>query len=73
MATFNTKIDEILTNGNISQKQARFCLIDQRTFECRWETIQKIANMGCRSRTKPVDLKADFLAASNGLAYIVST
>lgn len=41
---FNTKIDEILTNGNISQKQATFCLLDQRTFECRWETIQKLAD-----------------------------
>jgi three-Cys-motif partner protein len=41
---FNRKIDEILTPANISQKQATFCLLDQRTLECHWETIEKIAN-----------------------------
>lgn len=41
---FNTRIDDILANGNISQKQATFCLLDQRTFECHWKSIEKIAN-----------------------------
>jgi three-Cys-motif partner protein len=40
---FNDKVDEILKSGKISQKQATFCLLDQRTFECRWETLQKLA------------------------------
>jgi three-Cys-motif partner protein len=40
---FNAQIDKILKEGNISQKQATFCLLDQRTFECHWETLQKIA------------------------------
>lgn len=40
---FNAQIDEILASGKISQKQATFCLLDQRTFECHWETLEKIA------------------------------
>lgn len=40
---FNAKIDDILANGNISQKQATFCLLDQRTFECHWQTVEKLA------------------------------
>ena len=42
---FNAKID---TNpprvARLPRKQATFCLIDQRTFECHWETLQKLAN-----------------------------
>lgn len=40
---FNSQIDEILANGKISQRQATFCLLDQRTFECHWETLEKLA------------------------------
>jgi three-Cys-motif partner protein len=40
---FNTKINEILAAGKISHKQATFCLLDQRTFECQWQTVEKLA------------------------------
>lgn len=40
---FNNKVDEILAKGSISQKEATFCLLDQRTFECCWKTIEKLA------------------------------
>ena len=40
---FNITIDEILKSNRLLQKEATFCLIDQRTFECRWSTLQKIA------------------------------
>ena len=40
---FNSKVDEILGAGTISEKEATFCLLDQRTFECKWETIKKLA------------------------------
>lgn len=40
---FNDKVDEILSAGSISQKQATFCLLDQRTFECHWKTLKKLA------------------------------
>ena len=40
---FNLVIDKILVPGAIREKEATFCLLDQRTFECRWDTVRKIA------------------------------
>jgi three-Cys-motif partner protein len=40
---FNLTIDSILSTGEISEKEATFCLLDQRTFECDWATVEKIA------------------------------
>lgn len=40
---FNSKVDEILASGDITEKEATFCLLDQRTFECHWQTVEKIA------------------------------
>lgn len=40
---FNISIEKILEPGSIREKEATFCLLDQRTFECKWETIRKIA------------------------------
>ena len=42
-ADFNTHVDEVLTPDNISEKTAAFCVLDQRTFECDWATVRKIA------------------------------
>ena len=42
-ADFNVHIDNILATGLIGEKTATFCLLDQRTFECDWSTVQKIA------------------------------
>jgi three-Cys-motif partner protein len=47
---FNVKVDEILPL--ISQKQATFCLIDQRTFECHWQTVAKLATYKKKSQNK---------------------
>lgn len=41
---FNVNIDKILASGKITQKEATFCLLDQRTFECHWKTLQKLAD-----------------------------
>jgi three-Cys-motif partner protein len=41
---FNIQIDSILQSGEITQKEATFCLLDQRTFECHWETLKKLAD-----------------------------
>ncbi len=41
---FNVSVDEILASGRIKPSTATFCLLDQRTFECRWETVRKLAN-----------------------------
>lgn len=40
---FNDTIEKILVPGAIKETEATFCLLDQRTFECRWESVRKIA------------------------------
>ena len=40
---FNQNVEKILGGGKITQKEATFCLLDQRTFECHWSTVQKLA------------------------------
>lgn len=40
---FNHTVDQILQAGAIREKEATFCLLDQRTFECKWDTVRKIA------------------------------
>lgn len=40
---FNVTVDGILSSGRIKEKTAAFALLDQRTFECAWSTVQKIA------------------------------
>jgi three-Cys-motif partner protein len=42
---FNEKVDEILAAGDITEKEATFCLLDQRTFECDWGTVEKLARV----------------------------
>jgi hypothetical protein len=32
-----------LKNTELHKKEATFCLLDQRTFECHWATLQKLA------------------------------
>jgi len=38
----NLRIRELLDSKSITEKQATFCLLDQRTFECHWNTRKKI-------------------------------
>jgi three-Cys-motif partner protein len=40
---FNSSIDQILSSGYIKDKTATFCLLDQFTCECHWETLRKLA------------------------------
>lgn len=40
---FNVEIDSILGSGRITETTATFALLDQRTFECAWSTVEKIA------------------------------
>lgn len=39
----NLRIRELLDSKSITEKQATFCLLDQRTFECHWETVRALA------------------------------
>ena len=41
---FNTKVDSILSAGSIKPTEATFCLLDQRTFECHWKSLEKLAS-----------------------------
>lgn len=40
---FNLKVSEILRAGAITENEAAFCLLDQRTFECHWSTVKTLA------------------------------
>lgn len=40
---FNKTVTEVLAGDNIPPKQATFCLLDQRTFECDWQTVKCLA------------------------------
>ena len=40
---FNQRALELLNKGKIKQNEAAFCLLDQRTFECHWSTLQALA------------------------------
>ncbi|MGD0833178.1 MAG: three-Cys-motif partner protein TcmP [Candidatus Dormibacteria bacterium] len=49
---FNLLVDGILDPAVIGEKEATFCLLDQRTFECRWETVVKLARFKAEARYK---------------------
>jgi three-Cys-motif partner protein len=49
---FNSRIGELLDKRSISDKEATFCLLDQRTFECQWETVKRLANYKSKGNNK---------------------
>jgi three-Cys-motif partner protein len=40
---FNKNVAGLLANSNIDEAVATFCLLDQRTFECEWQTLVTLA------------------------------
>jgi three-Cys-motif partner protein len=40
---FNVKVYEILNSGQITERKATFALLDQRTFECEWQTVEALS------------------------------
>jgi three-Cys-motif partner protein len=40
---FNETVTLVLARSGIKEKTASFCLLDQRTFECEWQTLQALA------------------------------
>lgn len=40
---FNNTYETILASGRITDRTATFALLDQRTFECAWSTVEAIA------------------------------
>ena len=39
----NTEIRALLDRGGVNPNQAAFALLDQRTFECQWETLRALS------------------------------
>jgi three-Cys-motif partner protein len=62
---FNVTVDAILASGRIKEKTASFSLLDQRTFECSWNTVQKLAR---HKTTKKIEIFY-FLATGSIIAY----
>jgi three-Cys-motif partner protein len=40
---FNVLVHELLSPRPIRESEATFCLLDQRTFECHWQTVEALA------------------------------
>lgn len=40
---FNARVAEILDAARIGPREATFCLLDQRTFQCHWATVATLA------------------------------
>lgn len=39
----NVELPKALAKAPVRDKEAAFCLLDQRTFECNWDTVQAVA------------------------------
>jgi len=40
---FNNLVFEVIKSPFLTEKEAAFCLLDQRTFECHWSTVEILA------------------------------
>jgi three-Cys-motif partner protein len=49
---FNSKLRTLLRSQKIGQQEATFCLLDQQTFECHWDTLVKLAQYKRGSENK---------------------
>ena len=47
---FNSYVGVLLEESGIRETTATFCLLDQRTFECDWGTVKKIASHKCETK-----------------------
>ena len=49
---FNFLVKDLLKSKKITQKEATFCLLDQRTFECHWSTLEALAQYKASGNNK---------------------
>jgi three-Cys-motif partner protein len=49
---FNDIVHRVLGAGEIGQREATFCLLDQQTFECDWSTVKALAAYKCEGNLK---------------------
>lgn len=68
---FNKSVDHVLKEGGITQKEATFCLLDQRTFECHWTTLKKLADT--RNRLTSKSNCFTFLASDGFIALLLAS
>jgi hypothetical protein len=45
----NITLPQCLASGVLREKEASFALLDQRTFECEWKTVEYLANLNHRT------------------------
>lgn len=43
LGDFNILVQKLLQPNKIGEKEATFCLLDQRTFECHWTTVKTLS------------------------------
>ncbi len=51
---FNAQVRRILKSGTLKEREACFCLLDQRTFQCQWKTLVHLAR--CKSSGHKIEL-----------------
>ncbi len=64
---FNVRVQELLNKRSIKEKEATFCLLDQRTFQCHWSTVEALA--GYKKEERKIELF--YFLASKWLARAV--
>ena len=59
----NQMLPSVLPTGSIGQREATFCLLDQRTFECEWALCRHIAKL----RPGPTKVEQFYFLANSWL------
>ncbi len=49
---FNIRVKELLASGVIGQAEATFCLLDQRSTQCHWSTVEDLARYKTEGNNK---------------------
>jgi three-Cys-motif partner protein len=49
---FNAVVHDVLNREVIGEKEATFCLLDQHTFQCKWSTVEALANFKADAKNK---------------------
>lgn len=52
----NDKLPKFLESNSIRNKEATFCLFDQRSTECAWDTVKAVAEHKKRSGTNKIEI-----------------
>jgi three-Cys-motif partner protein len=63
---FNSNITKMFAENPVAEKEATFCLLDQRTFECDWKSVEIVARhktSGLKSNSFTFSLKAGSIEA----------